>query len=109
MYPVDVYDIHVYDDRPWNSSGLYSAGRNLDKPWFAGEAGCAVGHIECTYDGSAALRADSWWLGHLHRDGAQSVLIENQVTIWHYDGGPNGQGLTRTGAALAAAALSGAG
>src|ERR687886_2007124 len=47
MYPVDVYDIHVYDDAPWTHASLYANGLALQKPWFSGEAGGASGNIKC--------------------------------------------------------------
>jgi hypothetical protein len=79
MYPADVYDIHVYDDKPWAHAALYARGKALGKPWFSGEAGCAPGHASCTYDGNAtcvqpqtcALSVDRWFLEHLRADGAR--------------------------------------
>jgi hypothetical protein len=105
MYPVDVYDIHVYDNAPWGDPGLYAAGKALQKPWFAGEAGCAPGNVSCTYSGNVsctqpsmcALSVDSWWLANLRADGAQAVLIEERNTAWSYPSGPNAQAATLVG------------
>src|SRR2546423_2344811 len=108
MYPADVYDIHVYDDAPWNNPGLYAAGKALQKPWFSGEAGCAPGNVNCTYNGTTnctqpstcALSVDSWWLNNLKADGAQAVLLEERNTAWAYPSGPNSQAPTLVGQAL---------
>src|SRR5256714_5327462 len=108
MYPADVYDIHVYDDTPWNDPGLYAAGKALQKPWFSGEAGCASGNVNCTYNGTTnctqpstcALSVDSWWLNNLKADGAQAVLLEERNTAWAYPSGPNSQAPTLVGQAL---------
>jgi hypothetical protein len=105
MYPVDVYDVHVYDDAPWNHAALYAHGRALRKPWFAGEAGCAPGHIRCTYNGAirctrpsaCALSVDTWWLNNLKADGARAVLVESSTTAWTYRNGPNSQALDLVG------------
>jgi hypothetical protein len=104
MYPVDVYDIHMYDDTPWNDTPRWASYTNLDKPWFAGEAGCGSGNVACTYNGQRALPVDSWWLGHLKSYGAQAVLIESHVTVWMYPNGPSSQTLTPTGQAVACTA-----
>jgi hypothetical protein len=109
MYPVDVYDIHVYDDAPWNHAALYARGLALRKPWFAGEVGCAPGHTSCTYNGAVrctrpspcALSVDTWWLDHLRADGAQAVLVESSTTAWTYRQGPNSQALALVGQAIA--------
>ena len=109
MYPVDVYDVHVYDDAPWNHAALYARGRALRKPWFAGEAGCAPGHTSCTYNGTirctqpstCALSVDTWWLDHLKADGARAVLVESSTTAWTYRHGPNSQALVLVGQAIA--------
>jgi hypothetical protein len=105
MYPVDVYDIHVYDDAPWNNASFYARGLALQKPWFSGEAACASYNTDCTYQGntqctqptSCALSVDSWWLKNLKADGAQAVLVESSQTAWTYPNGPNGQALTLVG------------
>jgi hypothetical protein len=108
MYPVDVYDIHVYDDAPWNKASFYARGLALQKPWFSGEAACASYDTTCTYQGdtnctqpsTCALSVDSWWLHNLKADGAQAVLVESSSTAWSYPHGPNGQTLTRLGQAI---------
>lgn len=100
MYPVDVYDIHMYDDTPWNDTARWNSFVNLDKPWFAGEAGCGSGNVACTYNGQRALPVDSWWLAHLRTYGAQAVLIESHVTVWTYPNGSTSQTLTSTGQAV---------
>jgi len=105
MYPVDVYDIHVYDDAPWNDASFYANGRALQKPWFSGEAGCASGNTNCTYQGNTqctqpstcALSVDTWWLNNLKADGAQAVLVESRATAWTYPNGPNSQTLMLVG------------
>jgi hypothetical protein len=105
MYPVDVYDIHVYDDAPWNNASFYARGSVLQKPWFSGEAACASYDTDCTYQGNTnctqpttcALSVDSWWLKTLKADGAQAVLVESSVTTWGYPNGPNDQTLTLVG------------
>jgi hypothetical protein len=108
MYPVDVYDIHVYDDVPWDNPGLYAAGKALQKPWFAGEAGCAPGNVSCTYDGTTnctqpstcALSVNSWFLNNLKADGAQAVLVEMRNTAWAYPDGPTSGAATLVGQAI---------
>jgi hypothetical protein len=115
MYPVDVYDIHVYDDAPWKHAALYARGRALRKPWFAGEAGCAPGHADCTYNGAirctrpstCALSVDTWWLNNLKADGARAVLLESSTTAWTYPNGPNSQVLKPVGQAIQRATLTG--
>jgi hypothetical protein len=115
MYPVDVYDIHVYDDAPWKHAARYARGRALRKPWFSGEAGCASGHINCTYNGAirctrpstCALSVDTWWLDHLKEDGARAVLLESSTTAWIYPNGPNSQVLELVGQAIQRATLTG--
>jgi hypothetical protein len=105
MYPVDVYDIHVYDDAPWTHASLYANGLALRKPWFSGEAGCASGNTQCTYQGNTpctqpttcALSVDSWWLNNLKADGAQAVLVEDGSTTRSYLKGPHSQTLTLVG------------
>ncbi|HZT96487.1 MAG TPA: hypothetical protein VFB34_06585 [Chloroflexota bacterium] len=101
MYPADVYDIHAYAGTPWLEAGRWASGRNLPKPWFAGEAGCGSGNIGCTYNGRNAAPVDRWWLEHLRNDGASAVLLESHVTLWRYPNGPNSQMLTPTGRILA--------
>src|SRR5918911_3548226 len=108
MYPVDVYDIHVYDDTPWNKASFYARALALQKPWFSGEAACASYDTDCTYQGdtkcgqpsTCALSVNSWWLNNLKADGAQAVLVESSSTAWSYSHGPNGQTLTRVGQAI---------
>jgi hypothetical protein len=114
MYPVDAYDIHVYDDAPWNNASFYARGLTLQKPWFSGEAACASYDTKCTYQGNTnctqpatcALSVDSWWLNNLRADGAQAVLVESSSTTWSYPNGPNGQTLTLVGQAIARRAIS---
>src|SRR5919204_476704 len=108
MYPVDVYDIHVYDDAPWDNPGLYAAGKALQKPWFVGEAGCTPGNVSCTYNGTTnctqpstcALSVDSWFLNNLKADGAQAVLVEERNTAWAYPNGPTSEAATLVGQAI---------
>jgi len=108
MYPVDVYDIHVYDDAPWNNASFYARALALQKPWFSGEAACASYDTTCTYQGNTncgqpstcAMSVDSWWLHNLKADGAQAVLVESSSTTWSYPHGPNGQTLTLVGQAI---------
>src|SRR5919201_1913883 len=114
MYPVDVYDIHVYDDAPWNNPGLYAAGKALQKPWFVGEAGCTPGNVSCTYNGTTnctqpstcALSVDSWFLNNLTAHGAQAVLVEERNTAWAYPNGPTGGAATLVGQAIQSASSS---
>ncbi len=105
MYPVDVYDIHLYENSPWTDPARWRTGLKLPKPWFAGEAGCASGNIACTYNGTSSDPIDTWWLRHLQADGAKAVLLESHVTLWTYPNGPRSQTLTRTGEALACVTL----
>jgi hypothetical protein len=108
MYPGDVYDIHVYDDAPWNNASFYARALALQKPWFSGEAACASYDTKCTYEGdtncgqpsTCGVSVDSWWLNNLKADGAQAVLVESSTTAWSYAHGPNGQTLTRVGQAI---------
>ena len=114
MYPVDVYDIHVYDDAPWTHASLYANGLALQKPWFSGEAGCASGNIKCTYQDSApctqpttcALSVASWWLNNLKADGAQAVLMEGRLRARSYRKAPHSQALTLVGQKIQSATLS---
>jgi hypothetical protein len=113
MYPVDVYDIHVYDDAPWTHASLYANGLALQKPWFSGEAGCASGNTRCTYQGNTpctqpttcALSVASWWLNNLKADGAQAVLLEGRSTTQSYRNGHNSQTLTPVGQKIQSATL----
>ena len=85
MYPVDVYDIHLYEDEPWNDAAQYAeSAATLTKPWFSGEVGCAPGHVECTYDGNntQTQRVDGWFLDNLKKYGARAVLIESRATVF---------------------------
>jgi len=86
MYPVDVYDIHVYDDAPWNNVVKYANGLTLPKPWFVGEAGCGSGNVPCTYGTSGGrtqtLQIDKWGLDNLKLYGAKAVLIEDKGTLF---------------------------
>jgi hypothetical protein len=100
MYPVDVYDIHMYDSTPWRHEARWNTALHLRKPWFSGEVGCNSGDASCTYSGTLAAPVDRWWLANLSRYRAQSVLIENHVTLWQYAYGMNSQALTATGQLL---------
>jgi hypothetical protein len=104
MYPVDVYDIHLYSDAPWTQSARWATGLALPKPWFAGEAGCATGNVTCTYDGTAGLPVDQWWLANMTTDGARAVLVEDRGTAWTYTRTGTGQvpTLSRVGRFIAA-------
>lgn len=87
-YPVDVYDIHFYTDDPWNYASQYAASSaKFTKPWFAGEVGCAPGHVSCTYDGNKSLtqQIDKWYLDNLKTYGAKAVLIEAWSTVYSRD------------------------
>jgi hypothetical protein len=83
-YPVDIYDVHVYDLAPWNNAFTYAMGSTLPKPWFVGEAGCNPGNVACTYDGNnpTTVQVDGWWLDNLRNYGAKGVLIEGKVTLF---------------------------
>jgi hypothetical protein len=84
-YPVDVYDIHFYEDDPWNRSAEYAeSARSLTKPWFAGEVGCGNGNSVCTYNGNSPMtqQVDAWWLENLKKYGAKAVLVENVDTVF---------------------------
>jgi hypothetical protein len=83
MYPVDVYDIHSYDDDPAANASVYANAAKLPKPWFAGEAGCGSGNVSCTYGSGIAVRTvDQWWLDNLRAYGARAVLIEDKGTLF---------------------------
>jgi len=97
LYPVDVYDIHVHSDSPWNHVPSWALGKLLNKPWFAGEAGCGVGNTGCTYDGTNAAPIDKWWLDNLRADGALAVLVEDASTAFTFPDGPYSPVLTATG------------
>jgi hypothetical protein len=103
MYPVDVYDIHLYNNTPWNYASRWATGRSLPKPWFAGEAGCSSGNTACTYNSTTASAVDHWWLANMAGDGARAVLIEDRHTAWTYTWTTSGevQRLTRTGQEIA--------
>jgi hypothetical protein len=103
MYPVDVFDIHLYDDAPWENAQRYANGRLLSKPWFTGEAGCASGHTACTYSGDdpVTVKVDQWWLENAPRMGAKAVLIEDRSTAWKYPSGPGSPALTEVGNLIA--------
>jgi len=95
MYPGDIINEHVYDSTPWLHASLYKRGRQFRKPWIVTEAGCDSGDVACTYVGQpagpgqqSAIAPDEWWLQHLGRDGAQSVMLESHVTLWTYPDGP---------------------
>ena len=100
MYPADIYDIHMYDSRPWLNLVRWRTALNLPRPWISGEVGCASGDSACTYDGSAAARIDGWWLKNLPRFGAQSLLVESKTTLWYYRYAIPSQTLTATGRVL---------
>ena len=65
MYPVDVYDFHLYSDAPWDEANRWGTGLRLPKPWFVGEAGCASGNIRCTYNSTTVSSVDRRWLAHM--------------------------------------------
>jgi hypothetical protein len=106
MYPVDVYDVHLYVTDPGSSTALFARATKLPRPWFVGEAGPANhSHSDepCyTYDGDdpCTARTAAWFRAHLGPDyRAQAVLIENAGTFYgHSDGEP---ALTDTGRAVA--------
>jgi len=100
MYPVDLYDIHMYEATPWFDQKRWTSAGNLTKPWFAGEVGCASGQATCTYSGSLSAPIDRWWLQNLPRFGAQSVLLESKTTLWTYRAATPSQTLTETGLVL---------
>ena len=99
MYPVDVYDIHLYDNRPWLDEARLATALHLRKPWFSGEAGCASGDAGCTYSGTESEPVDRWWLLNVGFR-AQSVMIESKDTLWYYRYANPSQTLTDTGLAL---------
>jgi hypothetical protein len=109
---IDVYDIHAYSDAPWKEADLWSKAQSLPHPWFAGEAGCAPGNIDCTYKGdvscsqptSCALSVDQWWLANLRHYGAKAVLVEERNTAWGYPRGPTSPTLTVVGRMMQQAA-----
>jgi hypothetical protein len=102
---VDVYDIHAYSDTPWNETALWAKAQSLPHPWFSGEAGCAPGHVDCTYKGdvacsqptACALSVDQWWLANLRHYGAKAVLVEERNTAFAYPKGPTSPTLTAVG------------
>lgn len=98
MYPVDVYDIHLYDSTPWKQKAVLKTALNLKKPWFSGEVGCGSGQVSCTYNGTRSAVVDKWWLGNLVRYRAQSALVEDRGTVWDYPFGT--AALTATGQVL---------
>jgi hypothetical protein len=106
MYPVDVYDLHLYDSDPAREGATLAGARRLPKPWFAGEVGTSnTDHPDrpCyTYDGDDPCTAAvaTWWRKHLGPDyGARAVLIEHAGAVLdHSSGTPE---LTLTGRALA--------
>ena len=100
MYPVDIYDIHMYDSSPWRDGSRWTTALHLQKPWIAGEVGCASGDAACTYEGQIAAPVDHWWLSNLQLYRAQAVLVESHVTLWSYRYGYNSQRLTMAGFVL---------
>jgi len=105
LYPVDVYDIHVYNNSPASDPARWASGRLLNKPWFAGEAGCGVGNTGCTYNGTNAAPIDTWWLDNLGADGAQAVLVEEASTAFTFPNGPYTPTLTATGLVIRQATI----
>jgi hypothetical protein len=106
MYPVDVYDIHVYSPAPWNDAARWATGSLLKRPWFSGESGCVVnddfscsysGNTQCAQPSTCALSVDTWWLNNLKSDGASAVLVEDNGTAWTTPDGPKTQTLTLVG------------
>jgi hypothetical protein len=106
MYPVDVYDVHLYVTDPQDHTEEFRRVQDLPGPWYAGEVGTANVDDEddsCyTYDGDDPCTAATatWWRQHLGPDyGAEAVLVEHWGTLFQYsDGAPE---LTRTGRSLA--------
>jgi hypothetical protein len=92
----DVYDIHLYSGAPWNPAdpvaSLLANAKKLTKPWFVGEAGCAIngstlcsydgGNVSCTAPATCSLSVDTWWLENLRQYGASAVLIQNARTCF---------------------------
>jgi hypothetical protein len=106
MYPVDVYDVHLYLTDPAGQTDEFARVRELPKPWFAGEVGTSNtddDEAPCyTYDGNDSCTVDvlTWWREHLGPEyGASAVLVENKGTIIR--NGDSGPDFTRTGEALA--------
>ena len=97
MYPVDLYDIHMYDSEPWRDQARWQTALNLRKPWLSGEVGCASGDAGCTYSGTEAASVDQWWLMNLPLLRAQSVLVESKDTMWTYRDAVPSQTLTPVG------------
>lgn len=97
MYPEDLIDEHLYDSNPAVQAQEWAQARQFGLPWIATEVGCNVGDVTCTYNGTAAAGPDSWWLQNLASDGAQAVLVDSHVTLWHYPDGPQSQVATPTG------------
>jgi hypothetical protein len=106
MYPVDVYDVHLYLTDPQDHTSSFSRAKDLPKPWFAGEAGTSntdnQGKDCYTYDGNdpCTVQTATWWREHLGPDyGAKAVLIEHGGAVLTYDEGA--PAFTKTGEALA--------
>jgi hypothetical protein len=91
----DVYDIHMYSGgqtRPGDATTYLPNAKNLTKPWFVGEAGCADqsgticsydgGSVNCTLPTACSLDIDTWWLENLRSYGASAVLVENAATAF---------------------------
>jgi hypothetical protein len=91
----DVYDIHLYSGgqtRPGDATSYLANAKNLTKPWFVGEAGCATasgtrcsydgGNINCTLPAACSLSIDTWWLENLRSYGASAVLVQNAATVF---------------------------
>ena len=91
LYPVDVYDIHLYKGTPWTQSARWSSGLTLPKPWFSGEAGCSTLDFACTYNSTTLSVVDQWWLQNMAVYGARAVLLEDRHTAWTYTYSPSGQ------------------
>ncbi len=100
LYPVDVYDVHLYSNTPWREKARWASSRWFDKGWFSGETGCSVQSTRCIYDGTVAAPVDRWWLRHMRAYGAQAILIEDAGTAWGYHDGPQHPTLTDTGRAI---------
>jgi hypothetical protein len=106
MYPVDVYDVHLYITDPEQHRPLFAAAEKLPKPWFSGETGTTNTDdpsAPCyTYDGDDPCTAATavWWRQHLGPDyGAEAVLVEHYGAVVADVG--RGPALTRTGKELA--------
>jgi hypothetical protein len=105
LYPVDLYDLHLYVDAPWTEASRWATGRNLPKPWIADDVGCASGNVNCTYVPANAEPVDRWWIQHLAADGARALMVDGAAaTAWTTDaaGAPTDRQLSVVGQDIAA-------